>query len=143
MSAFVGTRDNLDANQLREILDNLKIAKTYYFLRWANRVSGIIDELTDFPSPEGQMFNEDLELRWKQKGEVYEALLLSSVNDDYLDFEPLAQAWETEDCGAYFYPETETRFPKGFNYPKELNIAQRYFKDKHTATVHFVALTIK
>ena len=70
-------------------------------------------------------------------------LLLSSINGDYPDFKPFPHEWETEDRDAYFYPPTETRFPKGFIYPKDINIAQRYFRDKKTAIVHFVALTIK
>lgn len=147
MSAFVGISQKLlSADELQNLISKLANDSSYYFLRWANRVSGVVKEKDpdSFPSPEGQMFNTDLELRWKQKRQaLYEVLLLSSINDDYPDFEPLTQEWETEDRDAYFYPKTETRFPKGFIYPKELNIAQRYFRDKKTATVHFVALTIK
>ena len=147
MSAFVGISQKLlSADELQNLISKLANDSSYYFLRWANRVSGVVKEKDpdSFPSPEGPMFNTDIELRWKQKRQaLYEVLLLSSINDDYPDFEPLTQEWETEDRDAYFYPKTETRFPKSFIYPKELNIAQRYFRDKKTATVHFVALTIK
>jgi len=147
MSAFVGTSHKLlSVDELQSLIDKLANESSYYFLRWANRVSGITKDSIkreDFPIPEGQMFNEELELRWKQKGANYEALLLSKSASNYPDFVALDREWETEDRAALFYPETETRFPKGFNYPKNLNIAQRYFRDKQTATVHFVALTIR
>jgi hypothetical protein len=144
MSAFVGISQKLlSVDELQSLIFKLANDSSYYFLRWANRVSGITKKLDKFPMLEGQMFNSELELRWKQKGANYEAFLLSSTAREYPDFEPLDREWETEDKDAYFYPDTETRFPKGFNYPKEPNIAQRYFKDKKTATVHFVALTIK
>ena len=140
--AFVGNRENIDIDQLRDILDNLKDKQSYYFLRWANRVSGVIESLPEFLSPEGQMFNVDLEIRWKQKGDKYDVLLLSQYDNDYPEFDSFAQTWRSEDRKANFYPKDETRFPKGFTYPEELNIGQRYFKDQDTGIVHFVALTI-
>ncbi|GBO53391.1 hypothetical protein APA_1298 [Pseudanabaena sp. lw0831] len=144
MSAFVGISQKLlSADELQNLISKLANDSSYYFLRWANRVSGITKKLGNFPMLEGQMFNSELELRWKQKGANYEAFLLSSTAREYPNFEPLDREWETEDKDAYFYPPTETRFPKGFDYPPELKIGQRYFRDKKTATVHFVALTIK
>jgi hypothetical protein len=144
MSAFVGISQKLlSADELQSLISKLANDSSYYFLRWANRVSGVTKKLENFPMLEGQMFNSELELRWKQKGANYEAFLLSSTAREYPDFEPLDREWEIEDKHAYFYPHTETRFPKGFIYPPELNIGQRYFKDKKTATVHFVALTVK
>ena len=144
--AFVGTKDNLSTTELKTLLDRHKGNQNYYyFLRWANRVSGIIPNLDDFPSPEGQMFNADLEIRWKQKGEKYDVLLLSQYDNDYPDFDSFPQTWQSEDRSAIFYRETETRFPKGFIYPEKpetLNIGQRYFNVKDTGIVHFVALTI-
>ena len=144
--AFVGTKDNLSATELKTLLDRHKGNQNYYyFLRWSNRVSGIITSLADFPSPEGQMFNADLEIRWKQKGDKYDVLLLSQYDNDYLDFDSFPQTWQAENRKAKFYPEIETRFPKRFIYPESLetlNIGQRYFKDQATGIVHFVALTI-
>lgn len=140
--AFVGTRENLSESELRLLLDNYKGSQCYYFLRWANRVSGVITNLDDFPSPEGQMFNADLEIRWKQKGEKYDVLLLSEYDNDYQDFDSFPQTWQAETRNAKFYTATETRFPKEFIYPEKLNFGQRYFKDQDTGIVHFVALTI-
>ncbi|KAF3889085.1 MULTISPECIES: hypothetical protein [Nostocales] len=94
-----------------------------------------------FPSPEGQLFNSILEIRWKrQKGE-YQVLVLSS-KDTEADFTPIQRNWEILEQNALTHSPTETRFPKGLN-TEQLNIAQRYFRDSHTATVHFVALTVK
>ena len=143
--AFVGTRENLSESELRTVLDNYRGDKPYYFLRWTNRVSGVIPDLPDSLSPEGQMFNADLEIRWKQKGDNYDVLLLSEYDNDYPDFNGFVrfpQTWQAENRTANFYPKDETRFPKGFIYPKNLNIGQRYFKDQDTGIVHFVALTI-
>jgi len=141
--AFVGAKENLSAPELKTLLDNHRKSPSYYFLRWANRVSGIIENLPDSFSPEGQMFNEDLEIRWKQRGDRYDVLLLSKYDDDYPDFDSFAETWQAEDRKANFYPKTETRFPKVFIYPEKLNIGQRYFKDQTTGIVHFVALTIQ
>jgi hypothetical protein len=145
--AFVGTRENLSESELRTVLDNYRGGKPYYFLRWTNRVSGIIEDLPDSLSPEGQMFNADLEIRWKQKGAKYDVLLLSEYDNDYPEFDGFdrfPQTWQAENRTANFYPKDTTRFPKEFIYPnpKDLNIGQRYFKDQDTGIVHFVALTI-
>jgi len=57
-------------------------------------VSGIVDQLPqEFPSPEGQMFNADWELRWKQQGKGYEVLLLKQILS--LDLS-VGQNWETQ-----------------------------------------------
>jgi hypothetical protein len=144
--AFVGTKDNLSDTELTALLVSYKGNQSYYFLRWSNRVSGVIENLPESLSPEGQMFNADLEIRWKQKGDKYDVLLLSKDDNDYSEFDSFAQTWQAEDRKAKFYPEIETRFPKRFIYPKKpetLNIGQRYFKDKNTGIVHFVALTIE
>jgi len=156
MSAFVGISPNLDTADLKSLIEAPTIKPSYYFLRWTHKVSGMMTSLPpDFPSPAGQMFNSDYEIRWKQKGkDNYEALLLSNLplSDfprDFANFKPLIEQseikWETATRNAYFYPKypkPATRFPHGFDYPQDLNIAQRYFKDKTTSIVHFVALTI-
>ena len=141
--AFVGTRENISESELRALLDDHQGEQHYYFLRWANRVSGVVPDLPDSLSPEGQMFNVDLEIRWKQKGDKYDVLLLSQYDNDYPEFDSFAQTWRSEDRKANFYLKDKTRFPKGFTYPEELNIGQRYFKDQDTGIVHFVALTIQ
>jgi hypothetical protein len=146
MNHFVGASKNkLSASQIREIITQLAINPSYYFLRWHHEVRGICEQLpseTDFPMIEGQMFNQNCELRWKQKSkDSYEVLLLS-VAGGHPDFKELDGDWQAEEKrDAYLYPPTETRFPKGFT-PTNLDVAQRYFIDQKTATVHFVALTV-
>lgn len=153
MTAFVGYKEHplsvSDLLDLLELINKSLTDHTYYFLRWTHRVSGInkfektsISEQFQFPMLEGQMFNHEFELRWKyKKDNTYEVLLLS-INGANSEFKPLEKKWQIEERNAYFYPSTETRFPKGFNYPKHLEIKQRYFLDQTTATVHFVALTL-
>ncbi|MTJ07809.1 hypothetical protein [Anabaena sp. UHCC 0204] len=147
MKPFVGYQEKpVSVSDLLKIINELKTENTYYFLRWTHRISGIIKEkLTDdqFPMLEGQIFNHEFELRWKHKRQnTYEVLFLS-INDQNSEFQPLGENWQIEERKAHFYQKTETRFPKGFDYPKDLNIKQRYFQDKTTATVHFVALTVE
>ncbi len=104
-----------------------------------------------FPSPQGQLFNSILEVRWKQKQRKYEVLLLSSQDeapifkpqDKQDNFRPIKGNWEILEQNALLHSPKETRFPKSLNSEEIKNIAQRYFRDKDTATVHFVALTIK
>jgi hypothetical protein len=144
MTAFVGYKEQpLSEQDLLKLIKESKTENTYFFLRWTHKVSGITKNIPDkFPMLEGQMFNSDFELRWKYKSKNSYDVLLLSVNGANSDFQPLGKDWQTEERKAYFYPDTETRFPKGFDYPNNLNIRQRYFLDKQTSTVHFVALTI-
>ncbi|MBE9037149.1 hypothetical protein [aff. Roholtiella sp. LEGE 12411] len=146
MKPFVGyKKEHLSVPKLLELIIKLATEPSYYFLRWTHKVSkdwGLAPTETDFPMIEGQMFNENFELRWKQKRkDSYEVLLLS-IAGEYPDFERVGEDWQTQDRDAHLYSSTETRFPKGFP-SKKLDIAQRYFIDKKTAAVHFVALTIE
>lgn len=139
--SFVGVKQLSSVDELRELLNQRMDQPSYYFLRWFHKVSPIVEQLPqDFPSPEGQMFNADWELRWKQKGKGYEVLLLSNT-DSEPGFIAVGQNWETQLRQAHLYRSTETRFPKGFS-STSANVAQRYFIDTQTATVHFVALTV-
>lgn len=141
MSAFVGTRTVQSAEELRSLLHYLKSENSCFFLRWPHKVSGFCKALPDdFPSPEGQMFDSQKELRWKSQGKGYSVLLLSA-SEAHADFEPVGKAWEVHVQDAHLYPKTETRFPKGIN-DQQVNISQRYFADPQTATVHFVALKV-
>ncbi|MGF2013960.1 hypothetical protein [Nostoc sp. DedVER01b] len=145
MNPFVGVSTKfLSVPELLNLIKNLATEPSYYFLRWTHKVSKdweVKPTETDFPMIEGQMFNQNSELRWKQKRkDSYEVLLLS-VTGEYPDFERVGEDWQTQDRDAHLYSHTETRFPKGFP-SKKLDIAQRYFIDKKTATVHFVALTV-
>lgn len=153
MTAYVGYRQ-ATVEQLQELVKHRTIAipETYYFLRWFDRVSGIRMELPeDFPSPEGQLFNAELELRWKRQGTGYDILLLSKEEPEPdLNFTSLGENWEWCDRPAKFHGSDETKFPKGFVYPdgkekfnpKIFPIKQRYFFNSQTAATHFVALTL-
>lgn len=139
MSAFVGTQTLATVEVLQSLIQNLSNEKSCFFLKWPHKVSGFCKQLpSDFPSPEGQMFDEKQELRWRKQGKGYSVLLLSTTGA-HPDFEPVGQAWMTQDRTANLYPATETRFPKGIDCQK-FTIGQRDFFDTHTATVHFVAL---
>ena len=146
MTAFVGVNEKLlSVTDLLELINKLAIEPSYYFFRWTHKVSqDWTQEPTkdDFPMLEGQMFNQNCELRWKYKRQNSYEVLLLSVAGEYYDFIPVGKNWETQDRNAHLHSPTETRFPKGFP-AQELDIAQRYFIDKQTSTVHFVALTIK
>ncbi|MEH2051809.1 hypothetical protein [Nostoc sp.] len=145
MNPFVGvSKKLLSVPELLELIAKLATQPSYYFLRWTHKVSKdweLAPTETDFPMIEGQMFNQNSELRWKQKRkDSYEVLLLS-VAGESPDFAKVGEDWQTQDRDAHLYSSNETRFPKGFP-SKKLDIAQRYFIDKKTATVHFVALTV-
>lgn len=156
MKPFVGYKKELvSKDELLELIEKFATEPSYYFLRWTHKVSNNWEEKptgSDFPMIEGQMFNQDCELKWKQKKkDSYEVLLLS-IAGKHPDFKIVGECaegkenevWRTEDRDAHLYSSTETRFPKAFPAKeKELNIGQRYFIDKQTSTVHFVALTIQ
>lgn len=165
-TGFVGTQRISSADELKNLLlsKQLITAPNYYFLRWFHRVSGIIMKLpNEFPSPEGQMFNFERELRWKQRNNGYDLLLLSQVESDLnLGFQAIPNHWDKNhweicDRDAHLYLTSQNQqpanFPKKFIFLDEhekeiekpdenIHIGQRYFKDSKTATVHFVALTI-
>jgi hypothetical protein len=141
MSAFVGTRTVESAKELRSLIQQFQSKKTCFFLRWPHKVSGFCKTLPeDFPSPEGQVFDSNKELRWKQQGKIYSVLLLS-VDEAQSDFEPVGTVWNVHIQEAHTYPKTETRFPKGIN-DQRVNISQRYFVDSQTSAVHFIALKV-
>jgi hypothetical protein len=49
---------------------------------------------------------------------------------------------ERQDTERQAAERQDTKFPKPFQYPTGLSIQQRYFHDRHTHSVHFVALTL-
>ncbi|HAA31889.1 MAG TPA: hypothetical protein DCE56_34560 [Cyanobacteria bacterium UBA8553] len=170
--SFVGVNSQvISPQELIQVLEKLETSAkpSYYFLRWSHRVSGFwqrrFEEFPSlaadtgdrinvkqieaaFPSPEGQMFNNQLELRWKKKQANYEVLLLSATGskEDYPDFQLVGNDWKVVNRNAHLYAsgptQTETRFPKKFD-DQDIKVAQRYFMDSQTATVHFVALTLQ
>ena len=166
MNPFVGVyKKLLTETELRELVQQQATTPSYYFLRWSHQVSGIVEKLPDdFPSPEGQMFNCDRELRWKRQNDRYSVLLLSNTGEvsgftsivkdtENQENSENTSYWKTEQRPAYGYPTNETRFPRSRIYPESLDVsnsannkpklAQRYFIAKPTSTVHFVALTVE
>lgn len=132
--------------KLRELLEKYDRGSSYYFLRWTHRVSGIQADLKDFPSPEGQLFNAELELRWKQVQQGYRVLVLSQELLDEPAFKPLPGNWEHEDHRVLMHDRNNPQYPNGFNYGANVDpsrIRQRYFRNSETLAVQFVALTLQ
>ncbi len=122
----------------------LALPSCYYFLYWPEQVSGFISQLpTNFPSPKGQAFNHHTEIRWQQQGDRYNVLWLG-IEEAPAGFEAIPGEWIYTDHDAQVYPPTETRLPQGIKpLPPNLDVGQRYFCDRRTATIHFIALRIK
>lgn len=153
MSPFVGFKE-VSEEELKNLLQKLSTPNSYYFMRSPSHVSGIVKSLEEFPTPEGQMFDRELELRWKKQPSGYSVLLLTTKGERN-DFTRLGEEWEVKERPAYGYHPDETRFPKSRVYTEidvrisdknqkgKPKLAQRYFIDARTATVHFVALTLE
>jgi hypothetical protein len=146
MSAFVGTCTVDSAEELRSLIEQIQGENSCFFLRWPYKVSGFCKALPDdFPSPEGQVFDSQKELRWKVQGTGYSVLLLSNQSDPVSRFTALDGNWEACDRPAHCHESKKTRYPKGFYFDTGIEreaIQQRYFRDRQTATIHFVALTL-
>ncbi|MEA5573547.1 hypothetical protein [Calothrix sp. UHCC 0171] len=155
-NGYVYHRQLIAAEEIDKIIDAVKNAfgssEHYYFLRYSHKVSGICLELPQERGEiEGQMFNVICELRWKKHKAGYEALILSKHEITLDGFEALIKEWKICDRKAFWHKE-EPKFPKGFQFKgtdnqdinsDNIKIHQRYFQDSATATVHFVALTVK
>jgi hypothetical protein len=143
---FVGTKTVDSTDSLRSLLAELNPGKCLYFARWPHKVSGMKEAIDDvLPSPEGQVFSEKFEMRWKQNPhQGYEVLLLHCEQSvKKWQFAPVGKSWEiSKPLDAHFYASDETRFPQGFQVADKAKLQQRYFQDKDTATVHFVALML-
>jgi hypothetical protein len=143
---LVGTKTVDSSDSLRSLLAELNPGKCLYFARWPHKVSGVREAIDDvLPSPEGQVFSDKFEMRWKQNAHKgYEVLLLHSEQSvKKWQFTPVGKSWEiSKPLGAHFYDPDETRFPQGFQLAGKTKLQQRYFQDKATATVHFVALML-
>lgn len=142
---FVGIK-KVSILDFKELLKNesLDTDNTYYFLRWVNQVEGFCPGIPDkLDCVQGQIFTPHLELRWLQKGDIYSLLLLSIIGN-LGDFQTFKHDWEwiSQTRTAHAYAHTETRFPRTIN-AQNLDIKQRYFMEKKTSTIHFIALTIE
>lgn len=139
--AFVGYRS---AVSLEELKHYLCVDETsYYYLQYVDRVEGFSCQLPEHSlSPDGRMFNAKQELRWTRTRKGYDLLWLGT-QPPLEGFQSLAGDWDYCDRPAKVYPKTETRLPKGVPASTQsLKIVQRYFCDRNTAIVHFVALTV-
>jgi hypothetical protein len=142
---LVGTKTVNSIEELQSILGKFT-PDCCYFGRWAHKVSGLVTDLDRaLPSPEGQMFGSECEIRWKQNAGGYEVLLLHcdrSVTE--WGFDPVGNGWEVSQTplAAHLYDSYETRFPQGFTSTAKIKFQQRYFQDAATKTVHFVAITL-
>lgn len=148
ITGYIYHRQLVSSQELKTIINSLSNFQSYYFLRYSHQVSGICTELPrDNQEIEGQMFNAIFELRWKKFKSGYEILLLSKQEFKLEGFNPLAGKWEICDWNAYWNQE-EPKFPKEFTFngvknANDIPINQRYFRNSTTATVHFIALTVK
>jgi hypothetical protein len=154
--SYVASTQVESESQLRELLEKHTRGSSYYFLRWTHAVSGILTELPSELSPEGQLFNADLELRWQQTLQGYQVLLLSQSEQP--GFEPLLGEWEHEDHPILLHDSKKfqdlngftcfknPQYPNGFTYSSAIDrdrIQQRYFRNTKTLAVQFIALTVK
>ena len=142
---FVSIQDTvLDQPALAKLIQRCLTGDTWHCWRSPQAIALDVGLPTDcsLSSPKGQVFNQDRELRWKRQGSEYAVLLLSSTKVDDPALKPLKAdlKWFIRDLSANFYPPPETRFPRGVTYPKDLDIGQRYFIDRETGIVQFVAL---
>ncbi|WP_353930218.1 hypothetical protein WJM97_18255 [Okeanomitos corallinicola TIOX110] len=138
---------------LKTLITYVSQSPSYYFLRYSHCVSGICQKSPDkIEEIEGQVFNSICEMRWKKIKSGYEVLVLSKQELNLENFEQLTGKWKICDRNAVWYNPEEPRFPKGFIFkdendeslnPKDIEIKQRYFQNADTATIHFVALTVK
>ncbi|KAM3091376.1 hypothetical protein ACKFKG_25510 [Phormidesmis sp. 146-35] len=143
----------MDLETLQALLEKYDRASSYYFLRWTHKVSGIQTHLKGFPSPEGQLFNSQLELRWKQVQQSYRVLMLSSEPLNEAGFQPLSGEWEHEDHPVLMHDRTNLtgdrknpQYPNGFTYEKGIEVCriqQRCFRNVNTLAVQFIALTVQ
>jgi hypothetical protein len=139
--AFVAYQSGVSLDELKQ---QLQVNETvYYYLQYVDRIEGFSCQLPErLLSSEGRMFNASLELRWTQNREGYDLLWLGTQPPPG-EFQTMAGDWEYCDRPAKVYPSSETRLPKGVpEFSSDFNLQQRYFVDRDTAIVHFVALTV-
>ncbi|MEO0377094.1 MAG: hypothetical protein AAF329_21260 [Cyanobacteria bacterium P01_A01_bin.17] len=141
---------------LRQLLtpaaaEQSEAADSYFFVRWTHQVSGIKTTLPESLSPEGQWFTAKGELRWKaQRSGRYDLLWLGQIAPNEvsrlsnLAFTPIQRSWRIYDRPVLLHDRRTPQFPNLFDYPTRLQncLRQRYFRDRDTDIIHFVALTV-
>lgn len=153
---FVGMRLVDSGADLTQLLQDLPASHRQYFLCWAHetqwvpRAAGGAAILPgNFPSPTGEMFTPDYEVRWQASGSGYEVLLLDAGDQPPIrsQFQPLPFDWQVSDpLPTHLLGKGEAqdvRYPKDLAYPTELKLEQRYFHHKQSGTVHFIAHTLQ
>jgi hypothetical protein len=143
-------RSPLDETALQALISRCIPGDAWHCLRWPHDTLFGTGLQVDLSAPEGQVFNQHRELRWKRQNDGYEVLVLSSTPISDTVLRPLLESepqpsesepqWLIRDLNAHFYPATETRLPRGVAFPKALDIGQRYFIHRETGMVQFVAL---
>lgn len=149
MSAFVGTKEHLELTQLQELIKSLFPESAYFCERKPDKIEPIKPGFPQDFAPEGQIFNQQRELRWKKTKTGFNVLLLSLDEPQSQTLNKLKNNWKTEDQNVHIYGQNETRFPRGVHsLSAEIDnnnfaLGQRYFKDADTSTIHFIALTLR
>jgi hypothetical protein len=145
--SYVGCRTVASVDALKGLIEQYAGDTAAYFLRWSNRVSGVVSQLPkDFDRAEGQMFNQQLELRWKREGKGYSVLLLSQADGvDGSGFAPLPGNWQVEVHAALMHDQRNPQYPNRFQYQgiESSALQQCYFRNAETGVVHFIALTLR
>lgn len=152
---YVAHAQVTDETVLRPLLtlasaDQSEAEESFFFLRWAHRVSGMKAALPETLSPEGQWFSELGELRWKRDRHGYQVLWLGQQRPQdveqlsHLAWTAIDRQWQFVDQPVLLHDRRTPQFPHLFDYPTRLQnrLRQRYFRDAETDIVHFVALTV-
>jgi hypothetical protein len=79
----------IEEKKLREVLEKLAAQNYIYFFKWPHKLNHDV-VIPAKLSPEGQLVTTNTELRWKKKGEGYQALLLSNQEHQPTGFQTLA-----------------------------------------------------
>jgi hypothetical protein len=137
MTAFVKS-SCVNQETLETLLKKIVTKDCCYILKWVHEIKLEIERPKNL-SPEGQFFTVDIEIRWKKAGDRYQVLSLSTRDFPLEGFQPLEGDWAYKDREAVYYKNTETRIPKAIDL-KGAEIGQRYFIDRQTETIHFIAL---
>ena len=146
---YVGFCSVNSEHELRQLIERFDRSTSYYFLRWVHRVSGMVASLPEGTlSPDGQVFNTAMELRWKACESGFEVLLLSTQGEEE-GFQSMGNGWRHDDrpvlLNGLQSEQKNLRYSNGFIYAPEVKqkqIGQRYFQNLETLAVQFISLTV-